>query len=111
MDLDMEHKDWKAMTNNCIHVYLHDYIFLIKIVFVKQNGLTPLHLAAQDDRVGVTEVLLNHGADIDAQTKVSVQYLLCFYSLHKQTDAKKCRKTWFVDRTPCLYPFVEATPR
>lgn len=60
-----------------------------KNVFVKQNGLTPLHLAAQDDRVGVTEVLLNQGADIDGQTKVSVQHLLCFNTLHKKTDAEK----------------------
>lgn len=61
-------------------------------MFVKQNGLTPLHLAAQDDRVGVTEVLLNHGADIDAQTKVSVQQSLCFYFHHKQTDATSPEK-------------------
>lgn len=36
-----------------------------------QSGLTPLHLAAQEDKVSVAEVLLNHGADVNPQTKVS----------------------------------------
>lgn len=35
-----------------------------------QSGLTPLHLAAQEDKVSVAEVLLNHGADVNPQTKV-----------------------------------------
>ncbi len=35
-----------------------------------QSGLTPLHLAAQEDKVNVAEVLLNHGADVNPQTKV-----------------------------------------
>ncbi len=51
-------------------------------MFVKQNGLTPLHMAAQDDMAGVAEVLLNHGAEIDAQTKVRVQVLWCFHRLN-----------------------------
>ncbi len=52
------------------------------VCFVKQNGLTPLHMAAQDDMAGVAEVLLNHGAEIDAQTKVRVQVLWCFHRLN-----------------------------
>ena len=35
-----------------------------------QSGLTSLHLAAQEDRVGVAEVLTRHGANADQQTKV-----------------------------------------
>ena len=35
-----------------------------------QSGLTPLHLAAQEDKVNVAEVLLNSGADVNPQTKV-----------------------------------------
>lgn len=35
-----------------------------------QSGLTPLHLAAQEDKVNVAEVLVNHGATIDPETKV-----------------------------------------
>lgn len=38
-----------------------------------QSGLTPLHLAAQEDKVSVAEVLLNHGADVNPQTKVSAR--------------------------------------
>lgn len=37
-----------------------------------QSGLTPLHLAAQEDKVNVAEVLLNHGADVNPQTKVAL---------------------------------------
>lgn len=39
-----------------------------------QSGLTPLHLAAQEDKVSVAEVLLNHGADVNPQTKVSARF-------------------------------------
>lgn len=41
-----------------------------------QSGLTPLHLAAQEDKVNVAEVLLNHGADINAQTKVKLSQIV-----------------------------------
>lgn len=34
-----------------------------------QNGLTPLHLCAQEDRVPVAEILVKNGAHVDAQTK------------------------------------------
>lgn len=40
---------------------------------VPQSGLTPLHLAAQEDKVNVAEVLVNHGATIDPETKVILQ--------------------------------------
>jgi len=42
-----------------------------------KNGLTPLHLTAQEDHVPVAEVLVNHKANIDPQTKVSI-YFICF---------------------------------
>lgn len=35
-----------------------------------QSGLMPLHLAAQEDKVNVAEVLVNHGAALDPETKV-----------------------------------------
>lgn len=35
-----------------------------------QNGLTPLHLCAQEDRVGVAELLLKNNAQVDTPTKV-----------------------------------------
>jgi len=34
------------------------------------SGLTALHLAAQEDRVGVAKILVRHGADTDPQTHV-----------------------------------------
>ena len=37
-----------------------------------KNGLTPLHLAAQEDRVDVAQILVKYHADIDPQTKVAV---------------------------------------
>lgn len=35
-----------------------------------QSGLTALHLAAQEDKVNVADILVRHGADQDAHTKV-----------------------------------------
>jgi len=41
-----------------------------------KNGLTPMHLCAQEDRTGVAEVLVSMGrAEIDAQTKVWLRIL------------------------------------
>ncbi|MFH4982866.1 hypothetical protein AB6A40_009575 [Gnathostoma spinigerum] len=34
-----------------------------------KNGLTPMHLCAQEDHVNVAEELVRHGASIDSQTK------------------------------------------
>jgi len=36
-----------------------------------KNGLTSLHLAAQEDSVPTAEILVHHHAEIDPQTKVS----------------------------------------
>ena len=35
-----------------------------------KNALTPMHLAAQEDRVPAAEVLVKYESEIDAQTKV-----------------------------------------
>jgi len=40
-----------------------------------RNGLTPLHLAAQDDRTTIARMLTRYGANIDPQTKVSLVLL------------------------------------
>lgn len=42
------------------------------ILFFVQNGLTPMHLAAQEDKVNVAEVLVKYGSEIDPQTKVTL---------------------------------------
>lgn len=43
--------------------------------FYLQNGLTPLHLCAQEDKVNVATVLGQHNAEIDAVTKVIQMFL------------------------------------
>lgn len=35
-----------------------------------QSGLSALHLAAQEDKVAVAEILAKNGANLDQQTKV-----------------------------------------
>ena len=39
------------------------------MLLVLQNGLCPLHLAAQEDQVPVAEILVKYDASIDPQTK------------------------------------------
>lgn len=40
------------------------------LVSIFQNGLTPLHLCAQGDKVKVAAILVKNGAQIDSKTKV-----------------------------------------
>lgn len=57
----------------------------VTLLCVLQSGLTPLHLAAQEDKVTVTEVLAKHDANLDQQTKV--QTCMCMInltSIHKR---------------------------
>lgn len=51
-------------------LFLPLFIYLF-YVFYLQTGLTSLHLAAQEDKVNVAEILTKHGANQDAQTKVN----------------------------------------
>lgn len=39
-------------------------------VLLLQSGLTALHLAAQEDKVAVAEILARNSANLDQQTKV-----------------------------------------
>ena len=49
------------------------YVFLFVLLSLYlQNGLTPVHLAAQEDKVNVAEVLVKYGSEIDPQTKVGI---------------------------------------
>ena len=43
-----------------------------------RNGLTPMHLAAQEDGVPTAEILVQYHADIDPQTKVPTIFEACF---------------------------------
>ena len=66
----------------------------IVVVTVMQSGLTPLHLAAQEDKVNVAEVLLNHGADVNPQTKVQLfqMHTHCVYThTHLSDKHRLCR--------------------
>lgn len=55
-------------------VGFYSYFYLLvylPVIFHLQAGLTSLHLAAQEDKVNVAEILTKHGANQDAQTKVN----------------------------------------
>jgi len=39
-------------------------------IFCLQNGLSPLHLCAQEDKVNVAAILVKNGAEVDSTTKV-----------------------------------------
>lgn len=45
-------------------------VVTVLCVFLMQSGLTALHLAAQEDKVAVAEILAKNGANLDQQTKV-----------------------------------------
>lgn len=43
---------------------------MLVCVLLLQSGLTALHLAAQEDKVAVAEILARNAANLDQQTKV-----------------------------------------
>jgi ankyrin repeat protein len=45
-----------------------------------QNGFTPLHIACKKNRVKVMELLLKHGASIQAVTEVIVSSIVLYYT-------------------------------
>lgn len=49
-----------------VNIWFGWFMFLM----FSQSGLTSLHLAAQEDKVGVGEILVKNGANLDQQTKV-----------------------------------------
>ena len=44
-------------------------LFFLSFSFRAKNGLAPMHLCAQEDRVNVAAILAARGADLDAETK------------------------------------------
>jgi ankyrin repeat protein len=42
------------------------------------NGFTPLHIACKKNRLKVVELLLKHGASIEATTEVSPEGTFCY---------------------------------
>lgn len=55
---------------NCVFSTFFCVCIYLSLCLYHQSGLTPLHLAAQDDKVNVAEVLVNQGATVDPETKV-----------------------------------------
>ena len=55
-----------------------NYVYIV-LLHSLQNGVTPLILASHEGHKDIVEVLLNHGADVDLPSKVSV-----FVSYHYQ---------------------------
>uniref|UniRef100_A0A4W6CAM5 Ankyrin 3 n=1 Tax=Lates calcarifer TaxID=8187 RepID=A0A4W6CAM5_LATCA len=53
-----------------------------------KSGLTPLHLAAQEDKVNVAEVLVNQGAIVDPETKLGYTplHVACHYGNVKMVN-------------------------
>lgn len=47
---------------------------MLIIFYTFQNGLTPLHLCAQEDKVNVAAILVKNGATIDSTTKVQSKF-------------------------------------
>jgi hypothetical protein len=48
------------------------FVICLTLSLYLQNGLTPVHLAAQEDKVNVAEVLVKYESEIDPQTKVGI---------------------------------------
>uniref|UniRef100_A0A8B9MX60 Ankyrin 2 n=1 Tax=Accipiter nisus TaxID=211598 RepID=A0A8B9MX60_9AVES len=70
-----------------LFLFLHLFIYLFYIFYL-QTGLTSLHLAAQEDKVNVAEILTKHGANQDAQTKLGYTPLIvaCHYGNIKMVN-------------------------
>lgn len=62
-----------------------------------QSGLTPLHLAAQEDKVNVAEVLLNHGADVNPPTKVKLSRIVYTHTLLIHTQIRVFKSLFVVE--------------
>lgn len=56
-----------------------------------QDELTPLHCAARNGHVRIIEILLEHGAPIQAKTKV-MSLLLSLLSANKAFNSKAIRQ-------------------
>uniref|UniRef100_A0A8C6PVW1 Ankyrin 3 n=1 Tax=Nothobranchius furzeri TaxID=105023 RepID=A0A8C6PVW1_NOTFU len=63
-------------------------ISILNNLVCKPSGLTPLHLAAQEDKVNVAEVLVNHEAVIDPETKLGYTplHVACHYGNVKMVN-------------------------
>lgn len=75
-----------GLSSLSLHVFNSVYLTVCP-----QSSLTPLHLAAQEDKVNIAEVLVNHGATIDPETKVTLLVSSCLWvKLIKKFIKQKC---------------------
>jgi len=75
-----------------------NYYYITPCIFCSQNGLTPLHLCAQEDKVNVAAVLVKNKAEIDPTTKV---HLFPIFVVHTSRLLR-----WLFVVTFTFYPFL-----
>ena len=63
----------RARVRLCVCVTVCDSLF------PPQYEYAPLHVAAENNRLEVAQVLLAHGADVNARDKVSLKPNTCVY--------------------------------
>ena len=69
--------------------------------WIAKNGLTSLHLTAQEDAVNVATILVKNGAQIDPKTKVdSNSITLCTVCLHTRCPQKNVTTSSTIFLTP-----------
>jgi len=59
----------RGMGRNAFNIYLTSFVCVFVCVCV-QNGLTPLHLVAQEGHVGIADMLVKQGASVYAASRV-----------------------------------------
>lgn len=78
--------------------------------FYLQHGLTPMHLAAQEDRVSVAKVLHDHGSLVDPLTKSGKQLflirLLCFLYFFLWKQWKSLLFMWLILNFSGVLPMI-----
>jgi Ankyrin repeat. len=75
-----------------------NFRYITSCIFCSQNGLTPLHLCAQEDKVNVAAVLVKNRAEIDPTTKV------CLFPIFFMHTGRLIR--WLFLVTSIFYPFL-----